>query len=175
MLPLRTLPKISQGFLRAEAIFRVGSQLDYEYPTRREAAQRAKDQGLRASKRTGGARASTRGFSWTRFFGWRGRARRGAICRTLSGPGTRSIRGSGGGRATAYGRVLSRPWADDPDFEYPIIDSTIVRAHQHAAGARRESKSGDRTLTRRPEQQGPHRRRRPRQSPSPDPYPGPGP
>lgn len=25
--------------------------------------------------------------------------------------------------------------ADDPDFEYLIIDSTIVRAHQHAAGA----------------------------------------
>lgn len=26
--------------------------------------------------------------------------------------------------------------ADDPDFEYVIIDSTIVRAHQHAAGAK---------------------------------------
>ena len=25
---------------------------------------------------------------------------------------------------------------DDPDFEYLIIDSTIVRAHQHAAGAK---------------------------------------
>lgn len=24
--------------------------------------------------------------------------------------------------------------ADDPDFEYAMIDSTIVRAHQHAAG-----------------------------------------
>jgi putative transposase len=24
--------------------------------------------------------------------------------------------------------------ADEPDFEYVIIDSTIVRAHQHAAG-----------------------------------------
>lgn len=27
--------------------------------------------------------------------------------------------------------------SDDPDFEYLIIDSTIVRAHQHAAGAKR--------------------------------------
>jgi len=27
--------------------------------------------------------------------------------------------------------------ADDPDFEYPIINSTVVRAHQHAAGAKR--------------------------------------
>ena len=27
--------------------------------------------------------------------------------------------------------------ADDGDFEYLIVDSTIVRAHQHAAGAKR--------------------------------------
>ena len=26
--------------------------------------------------------------------------------------------------------------SDDPDFEYAIVDSTIVRAHQHAAGAK---------------------------------------
>jgi putative transposase len=26
--------------------------------------------------------------------------------------------------------------ADDPDFEYVMIDSTIVRAHQHAAGGK---------------------------------------
>ena len=26
--------------------------------------------------------------------------------------------------------------ADDPDVEYLIVDSTIVRAHQHAAGAK---------------------------------------
>lgn len=26
--------------------------------------------------------------------------------------------------------------ADDPDFEYVIIDATIVRAHQHSAGAK---------------------------------------
>jgi transposase len=26
--------------------------------------------------------------------------------------------------------------ADDPDFEYLIIDSTIVRVHQHASGAK---------------------------------------
>src|SRR2546429_4002467 len=28
--------------------------------------------------------------------------------------------------------------SDDPDFEYLIVDSTIVRAHQHAAGAKKE-------------------------------------
>jgi transposase len=27
--------------------------------------------------------------------------------------------------------------ADDPDFEYLILDSTIVRAHQHAAGVKK--------------------------------------
>ena len=26
--------------------------------------------------------------------------------------------------------------ADDPDFEYVMIDATIVRAHQHSAGAK---------------------------------------
>jgi putative transposase len=25
----------------------------------------------------------------------------------------------------------------DPDFEYLIVDSTIIRAHQHAAGAKK--------------------------------------
>jgi putative transposase len=29
---------------------------------------------------------------------------------------------------------LFRALADDPDFEYLIVDSTIVRAHQHATG-----------------------------------------
>ena len=29
--------------------------------------------------------------------------------------------------------------SDDPDFEYLIINSTIVRAHQHAAGAKKGS------------------------------------
>ena len=33
----------------------------------------------------------------------------------------------------AWDRVFTA-MSDDPDFEYLIIDSTIVRAHQHAAG-----------------------------------------
>lgn len=32
---------------------------------------------------------------------------------------------------------LFEAMSDDPDFEYLIIDSTIVRAHQHAAGAKK--------------------------------------
>jgi len=31
---------------------------------------------------------------------------------------------------------LFRALADDPDFEYLIVDATIVRAHQHSAGAK---------------------------------------
>ena len=27
--------------------------------------------------------------------------------------------------------------SDDEDFEYLIVDSTIVRAHQHSAGAKK--------------------------------------
>jgi putative transposase len=27
--------------------------------------------------------------------------------------------------------------SDDPDFEYLIVDSTIIRDHQHAAGAKK--------------------------------------
>jgi len=34
-------------------------------------------------------------------------------------------------------RRIFEAMSDDPDFEYLIIDSTIVRAHQHAAGAKK--------------------------------------
>jgi transposase len=34
-------------------------------------------------------------------------------------------------------RRIFAAMADDPDFEYLILDSTIVRAHQHAAGAKK--------------------------------------
>ena len=34
-----------------------------------------------------------------------------------------------------WGRIFSA-LVESPDFEYLIIDSTIVRAHQHAAGAK---------------------------------------
>src|ERR1043166_5355860 len=34
-------------------------------------------------------------------------------------------------------RRLFEAMSDDPDFEYLIVDSTIVRAHQHASGAKK--------------------------------------
>ena len=33
-----------------------------------------------------------------------------------------------------WGQMFDAP-SNDPDFEYLIVDSTIFRAHQHAAGA----------------------------------------
>ena len=50
---------------------------------------------------------------------------------------------------------------EDPDLEHLIIDATIVRVHQHAAGGKGVSKSGNRALARRPDHQDPHRRRCP--------------
>ena len=48
---------------------------------------------------------------------------------------------SGASRGSRGGRVWWRIFeamSDDPDFEYLIVDSTIVRAHQHAAGAKKK-------------------------------------
>jgi transposase len=39
------------------------------------------------------------------------------------------------GRKGVWQRIFEA-MSDDPDFEYLIIDSTIVRAHQHASGAK---------------------------------------
>jgi transposase len=36
---------------------------------------------------------------------------------------------------------LFKVLADDPDNEYAMIDATIVRAHQHSAGARKKEAS----------------------------------
>jgi transposase len=41
----------------------------------------------------------------------------------------------------------------DPDFEYAIIDGTIVRVHQHGTGAKGDSKSGHRAIARRADDQ----------------------
>lgn len=66
-----------------------------------------------------------------------GRVHHGAICRKCSVTGIVSFGGSAGGARTACGIAKFMGMADDPDFEYPIINSTVVRAHQHAAGAKR--------------------------------------
>ena len=45
---------------------------------------------------------------------------------------------------------IFRVLADDPEFEYVMMDATIVRAHQHSAGAKGGSRDGsDRPVARR--------------------------
>ena len=63
-------------------------------------------------------------------------------------------------------RRLFELLAADADNEYAMIDSTIVRAHQHSAGAqKRQRRSSDRPQQGRIEHQNTNLGRRPRQSP----------
>jgi transposase len=58
---------------------------------------------------------------------------------------------------TGVWQRVFEPLAAEADNEYAMIDSTIVRAHQHSAGAKKSGRgSGDRTLTRRIEHQDPY-------------------
>ena len=43
-------------------------------------------------------------------------------------------------RAKGVWHRIFAAMADDPDFEYLIVDSTIIRAHQHASGAKKRLK-----------------------------------
>src|SRR5258707_168030 len=49
--------------------------------------------------------------------------------------------------------------ASDHDNEYMMIDATIVRAHQHSAGARKKRRASDRQVARRIDHQNPCARR----------------
>lgn len=44
---------------------------------------------------------------------------------------------------------LFKALADQPDFEYVLVDSTIVRAHQHSAGAQKKGLKLTRSASRR--------------------------
>ncbi|MGY2997396.1 putative transposase [Mesorhizobium sp. URHB0026] len=76
--------------------------------------------------------AATTGWSWKQCFG---SFARGAICAMHSEIGTASSAGSAGG-AVGVWRIFAAK-SDDPDFEYLIVDSIIIRAHQHASGAKK--------------------------------------
>src|ERR1700730_16620537 len=64
--------------------------------------------------------------------------------------------------------------ASDPDNEYMMIDATIVRAHQHSAGARKKRRASDRPIARRIDHQDSCARRCSRQSGRADAHTGPG-
>jgi transposase len=54
-------------------------------------------------------------------------------------PGKRSTNGLAGGRRAGSSNTFSSCWPKDHDNEYVMIDATIVRAHQHSAGARKKT------------------------------------
>ncbi len=69
--------------------------------------------------------------------GWPARARPGATWRDLPrefGPWNTVWRRFDRWSAAGVWERLFEALVEDPDFEYLIIDATIVRAHQHAAG-----------------------------------------
>ena len=61
---------------------------------------------------------------------------RGGIFRESSAIGTAFGSGSRVGRKREFGGVFFNTLADGPDFEYVIVDGTIVRVHQHGTGAK---------------------------------------
>ena len=60
-------------------------------------------------------------------------------------------------RAGVFERLFER-LSGEPDFEYALVDGTIVTAHHKASGARGDPSPGHRALARRPD----HQDRRPR-------------
>ena len=81
------------------------------------------------------------------------------------------------GFAPAWSGVFERVFrllASDHDNEYMMIDATIVRAHQHSAGAKKKRRASHRPIPRRTDHQDSRARRRPRQSCRGDAQPGPG-
>ena len=76
-------------------------------------------------------------------------------------------------KSGVFERVF-RLLASDHDNEYMMIDATIVRAHQHSAGAKKRRRASHRPIPRRTDHQDSRARRRPRQSCRGDAQPGPG-
>lgn len=52
----------------------------------------------------------------------------------------------------AFYRIF-RPLAEDADFEYAMVEGSIVKLHRHGQGAKGDSKPGHRALSRRHSQQ----------------------
>ena len=80
----------------------------------------------------------TTGCSWRRFSTATAPASPGVICRSGSIPIQVHTRFSRWAKSGVWARAFQH-LAADPDNEYAMIDSTIVRAHQHSAGAQKKT------------------------------------
>src|SRR5204863_1353338 len=79
-----------------------------------------------------------------------------------------------GRRAGVFERIF-KLLASDHDNEYMMIDATIVRAHQHSAGARKKRRASDRPIAWRTDHQNSRPRRCLGQSRRVDAHAGPSP
>lgn len=91
----------------------------------------------------GGRRSGPVASWWTGYVGGRGWARRVGMCLSGTGTGSRCMACSGGGSVTGSGRgvlAMLRAFADAAGVVtwQVSVDSTINRARQRAAGARRD-------------------------------------
>jgi transposase len=82
-------------------------------------------------------KGSTTGCSWKACCGLCVPALPGVIFRRCSGDWNSVFRRFSRWSIKGVWWRIFEAMSDDPDFEYLIVDSTIVRAHQHAAGAKK--------------------------------------
>ena len=61
----------------------------------------------------------------------------GGICQSVSATFASFIPGIPAGAGAGVWKHIFQVLAQDADNEYAMIDSTIVRAHQHSAGAKK--------------------------------------
>src|SRR4029079_517272 len=69
--------------------------------------------------------------------GFSERERPGAIFRTSSGTGNSQFQRFRRWAKNGVWEHIFNELRENPDYEYLIIDATVVRAHQHAAGAKK--------------------------------------
>src|SRR5271166_516106 len=120
------------------------------------------------------AMQQTIGCSLMRFFTDIERETLGVICPRVLAIGTSYQRFNRWAKSGVFDRIF-KLLASDADNEYMMIDASIVRAHQHSAGARKKRPASDRPIARRTDDQDSCARRRFGQSCRTDAYARPRP
>ena len=94
----------------------------------------------------------TTGCSLMRFFTDIERESLGVICPRVLATGTSYTSALTRAKSGVFDRIF-KLLASDADNEYMMIDASIVRAHQHSAGARKKRRASDRPIARRTDDQ----------------------